>query len=148
MDDTKRLLAGVSAVCILASPMSASAQPGPSDGRPPAARPAEPEFLIHAQKNLERSRVALQAEQKALDQLRQEEAALRRVAVARKGSWIEPSYLWKKKETLKQSISRKQQAVDVASRRLSRAETEAHTASESNWSARHRPSWLRSWWPW
>jgi Skp family chaperone for outer membrane proteins len=109
---------------------------------------AKPEFLIEAQRNLDEAQAALQAEQRALDLLRQQEAKLRRSAIMKNGSWIEPSDLWTKKELLKQAIARKQQAVDSAVRRLKHAENQAHAITESTWSKKHRPSWFGSWWKW
>jgi hypothetical protein len=109
---------------------------------------AKPEFLIQAQKDLENAETELLAERKALEQLRLEEAKLRQSAIAKTGSWIEPTELWNKKQLLKQSIEIKQQAVVSAKRRLVRAENQAQSATESNWSHRHRPSWFRSWWQW
>jgi hypothetical protein len=113
-----------------------------------ATTAAKPEFLIQAQKDLENAETELLAERKALEQLRQEEAKLRQAAIAKSGSWIEPTELWNKKQLLKQSIEIKQQAVVAAKRRLVRAENQAQSAEEGNWSRRHRPSWFRSWWQW
>jgi hypothetical protein len=108
----------------------------------------KPDFVIEAEKDLENAELALQTEQRLLMQLRQEEAKLRQAAVAATGSWIEPAELWKKKQSIKESIEIKQQAVANARRHLTRAENKALTSTESNWNRRHHPSWLRSWWQW
>jgi hypothetical protein len=116
---------------------------------PQGATPAaKPEFLIQAQKDLEIAETELLTELKALEQMRQEEAKLRQAAIAKSGSWIEPTELWNKKQLLKQTIEIKQQAVVSAKRRLVRAENQAQSAGEGNWSRHHRPSWFRSWWQW
>jgi hypothetical protein len=114
-------------------------------GPAPVAKPA---FLIQAQKELENAEIALQIDQKALEQLREEEARLRQAAILKSGSWIEPNEWWKKKQLLKQSIEMKQRAVTNAKHRLTRAENEAHSTSEGSWVRHHRPSWFRSWWQW
>ena len=109
---------------------------------------AKPEFLIQAQKELQDAEVALQAEQKALEHLRQEEEGMRQASISKSGSWIEPSELWKKKQLLKQTIETREKAVVSAKHRLTRAEYMARSTSESNWARQHRPSWFRSWWQW
>jgi hypothetical protein len=144
----RRLLVRISIFCILAIPISALAQHSQSAERPTGAHPAAPEFLIHAQKKLENAKAALEGEQKALDQLRQQEEALRHAAILRTRSWIEPIHLWKSKEQLKQGILRRQKTVDVAARNLARAEARAWATSESTWSKHHPASWFGSWWQW
>lgn len=113
------------------------------------ATPAtKPDFLLQARKDVVEAEAALHDEQLALEQLRREEAKLRQDAIAKSGSWIEPAELWKKKQELKQAIEVKQRAVANAKRRLIRAENEARSMTEGNWTRRHPPSWFRSWWQW
>jgi hypothetical protein len=123
-------------------------QDGQNQGSQGVSPTPKPEFLIHAQKELESAEAALQLEQKALEQLREEEVRLRQAAILKSGSWIEPADMWKRKQLLKQSIEMRQHAVANAKRRLTRAENEARSVSESNWGRHHRPSWFRSWWQW
>jgi hypothetical protein len=123
-------------------------QDGQHQGFHGATPTVKPEFLVKAQKELENAELALQAEQKSLEHLREEETWLRQAAISKSGSWIEPAEWWKKKQLLKQSIEVKQRAVTNAKRRLTRAENEARSTSESSWVRQHRPSWFRSWWQW
>jgi hypothetical protein len=123
-------------------------QDGQNQGSQAPTPVAKPEFLIQAQKELENAETALQIDQKALEQLREDEARLRQAAISKSGSWIEPNEWWKKKQLLKQSIEMKQRTVTNAKHRLTRAENEAHSTSEGSWVRHHRPSWFRSWWQW
>jgi hypothetical protein len=113
-----------------------------------ATAATKPEFLLQARKDLAEAETALLGEQQALEQLRRDEAKLRQEAIVKSGSWIEPAELWKKKQELKQAIEVKQRALANAKRRLIRAENEARSMTEGNWTRRHPPSWFRSWWQW
>ena len=152
----KRAATYIQVVCILAPSANALPNHSPSitqSGQHTGATHtpdvvSKPEFLVLAEKRLVTAQAALQADQKALDQLRQEESKLRQAAIARSGSWIEPTDLWKKKESLKQSIETKQRGVYNAERLLKRAENQFRSTSEGNWSKKHQPSWFGSWWQW
>jgi len=151
------IIRGTLIFALAALPMGANALPNHSTSHPQDSKhqtpqgvtpAAKPEFLIQAKKDLENAEAELVADRKALEQLRQEEAKMRQAAIAKSGSWIEPTELWNKKQLLKQTIEIKQQAVVNAKHRLVRAENQAQSTAEGNWSRRHRPSWFRSWWQW
>jgi hypothetical protein len=114
----------------------------------PASQLTKPEFIARAEKNYDDAKAALRAEESVLEQLRQEEAKLRQAALAKTGSWIEPTEWWRKKQALKQSVSLKRDELRRAKSRLMIAEHRAHPATESGGSKRHKPSWFRSWWQW
>jgi multidrug resistance efflux pump len=110
----------------------------------PASQLTKPEFLARAEKNYDDAKAALRAEESVLEQLRQEEAKLRQAALAKTGSWIEPTEWWRKKQAIKQSMSLKRDEVRRAKSRLMIAENRAHAAIESGGSKRHKPFW----WQW
>ncbi len=70
----------------------------------PTSEPLKPDFLVRAEKNCADAQAALRAEEDALERLRHEEAKLRRAALAKTGSWIEPVEWWREKQAIKQSI--------------------------------------------
>jgi hypothetical protein len=87
------------ATCLLTSPFDVIAGPAhshwPIDVASAQSAPAnqltKPEFLARAEKNYDDAKAALRAEESLLEQLRQEEAKLRQAALAKTGSWIEPT---------------------------------------------------------
>ncbi len=151
----KRALIVAPILLILAGSRSSVAENAPSvtqsvqrPGQTARRLSAVAELQIKARKNIENAESALQADQRALEQLRQEEAVLRHAAVAKSGSWIEPDELWKRKEALKQSIKHKQHVLETARRYAKLAETHFRSVAESNASRAHRPSWFEHWWKW
>jgi hypothetical protein len=140
------------ATCLLTSPFDVIAGPAHSHWpidvasaqSAPASQLTKPEFLARAEKNYDDAKAALRADESVLEQLRQEEAELRQAALAKTGSWIEPTEWWRKKQAIKQSMLLKRDEVRRAKSRLMIAENRAHAATESGGSKRHKPSW----WQW
>ncbi len=114
----------------------------------PISESPKPDFLLHAEKNYAEAQTALRAEEDTLERLRHEEANLRRAALAKSGSWIEPAEWWQKKQAIKQSILLKNDAVRRAKSKLTIAQSHAQALAESHRSKKHKPSWFRSWWQW
>ncbi len=110
--------------------------------------PPKPEFLVRAEKTYAEAQVALRAEEETLERLRDDEEKLRRAALAKAGSWIEPTDWWRKKQAIKQSISLKSDAVRRAKSELMVAQNEAQALVQGHWAKKHSPSWMPSWWPW
>ncbi|CAN3992529.1 hypothetical protein [Methylocystis bryophila] len=56
---------------------------------------SQPAYVLQAEQNYRHARAELNAAQKALAQLKQEEARLGRQAMRLRGQWLEPAKLWR-----------------------------------------------------
>jgi len=106
-----------------------------------------PTFLVQAERNYHPAQHAYVVQERKLSRLRQEEARLNRLAMARTGQWIEPTALWRRKLAEKRNLSWLGQAAAQARAELDNAEDRARAIASSKWSQHHPPRWP-SWWQW
>jgi SH3-like domain-containing protein len=107
----------------------------------------KPTFLIQAEEQYRQAGQALKTAEKNLNRLRQEEARLSQISLAKTGSWIEPGALWHQKLAAEQNLAFARELERQARARLDNAEDEARSTQEAKWSNAHKPS-LSSWWQW
>ncbi len=152
MRSSRELSVALAILFAVARPWEAAADhlPAHREGaeHAPVSHRAKPDFLIEAEENYAEAEAAVRTEQRALEQLRDEEARLRRASLAKTGSWIEPAELWRKKQALLQSIASRKEVLLRAKAKLNVARTRLRAGEESGWTVRHRPSWFGSWWQW
>lgn len=141
-------------VCLLANPVYANdvgrTATGLEVNAPGSAGSTAPEpgSLTRVEQDYLDARAALRRTERALDDLHQEERRLRRDALTRRGSWIEPAALWRKKQVLQQTLVDRREAERMARKKLYRARTDARQLAEKAWSKARSPSWFSSWWQW
>jgi len=119
-------------------------------GPPPAGKAgrkahySKPAFLAQAERNYQQARHVFEVERRKLNRLRQEEARLSGLAMAKTGQWMEPTALWRKKLALKQNLAYLSQNIGQARAELDNAENKARSMAVAKWSRAHN-SWRR-WW--
>jgi uncharacterized protein YraI len=110
-------------------------------------RQTKPTFLIRAEEQYRQAQQAVNTAERNLNRLRQEEARLSQISMAKIGSWIEPDSLWHKKLAAEQNLAFAQELERQARALRDNAEDEARSAQEAKWSKAHSPS-APSWWQW
>ena len=69
-----------------------------------AKNASAPAYVVAAQLKYRKARKAFSHAERALAQVKQEEARRSRLAIAARGQWIEPRELWRKKQAAEQNL--------------------------------------------
>ncbi len=88
---------------------------------PAAATRAKPAFVLQAERKYHEARRAFQAAESDLAQVQSEEAQSSRRAMARRGQWIEPAGLWRRKRAAMRTAALARQDERRAFKNLNRA---------------------------
>jgi tRNA uridine 5-carbamoylmethylation protein Kti12 len=85
------------------------------------AKPAQPSYVVQAEKNYRQARRAVEAAENDVERLNRKATRETRRAMAKYGQWIEPAGLWQKHRAANQNLSFLRQQERQAFKELNRA---------------------------